>query len=75
MESGGRRSGGLFHGEVAHGRGADKPAAPRGWLRTPTAATRGGRGGSRTDTAVDECRNEMIGRVATVAVGVGSTSR
>ena len=32
-------------------------------LRTPRAATRGAGGGSRTDTAVDECRNERIDRV------------
>ena len=30
-----------------------------------------GREGSRTDTGVDECRNEMINRVR---IGIGSTS-
>ena len=62
---GGRRSGGLLHGEMTHRRGTEKPAAPRCRGRQERLQGRGGWGrGSRTDRAVDECKNERIDRVA-----------
>ena len=62
---GGRRSGGLFHVEVVQGRGAEKAVAPRSRGRQERRQGEGEWGGGRrTITAVDECRNEMIDRVA-----------
>ena len=53
---------------MKRGRGGEELATPRS-RGTPRAATRGKRGdaggeGSRTDTAVDESRNELVDRVA-----------
>ena len=56
----------MFHDEVAQGRGGEQQ------LRHATEDAKsddkgsGGRKGrgSRTDTVVDECRNEMVDRVA-----------
>ena len=63
--SGGRRSGGLFHGEVAQVRGGEEQATYTTQIRTPRAVTRGGRGGGTVliRLTTNERRNEMTDRV------------
>ena len=60
MVSGGRRSGGMFHDEVAQGRGGEQLATShnnRG-AKSDDKVREGGEGrGSHIDAAVDECRN------------------
>ena len=61
MAPGDRRRGGPLHGEMAQGRGGEDLATPysRGRQEQQPRETGGAGGGnSRTDTAVDECRNE-----------------
>ena len=68
MVSGGRRRGGPIRDEMTQGRGGEELATPRnrGRQERRQGETGGtaGEGDSRTDTAVDESRNEMVDRVA-----------
>ena len=58
----GRRSGGLFHGEVAQGRGGEDLATPHS---SGCQERRQGEGeGGICDPAVGGCKDEMIDRVA-----------
>lgn len=67
---GGRPSGGLFHGEMAQGRGGEELAKGRGGeeLATPAQYAKsfheGRARGSRTDVDVDERKNKVIDRAA-----------
>ena len=54
----GRRSGGLFHGEVTKGPGGTEQATTRSCKRGERLEERGG------GAAVDENRNEMMDRLA-----------
>ena len=53
MVSGSRRSGGMWH----------RDGAESSWLRHTTEDAKSDDNGRGTDTAVDECRNEMVDRV------------
>ena len=66
MISGSRQSGGMFHGEVVHGRGREQLAIRHAAedAKSDEKGTAGVGGGSRTDTAVGECKKEMVDRVA-----------
>ena len=66
MVSGGHRSGGLFHGEVAQGRGGEELATPQQrMLRVTARENEGGEGGWRTDTS--RCRRMQKRKVDRVA--------
>ena len=60
-----RRCGGPVQDEMTQGRG-EELAIPhsRGRQEQPRKTGRTGGGGSRTDIAVDKCRNERVDRVA-----------
>ena len=71
--SGGRRSGGLPHGEVKQGRGGEELTTPRSRGQKSGEKKRGGGGGGGRatvllGTAADECRNKTVDRSAKVPV-------
>ena len=65
MVPGGRPRGEKRHDKITQGRGGEELATPRSRGRQEQRQSQtGGRGGSRTGTAVDEFRSKTVDRLA-----------